>query len=122
SALIGPPREEPPLGGGLDAPIVRHLLHKKFAQPRIAQRTAVHVVSSKVPPLLTQGSRGGDNEVFDGNFVRVIVAANKVVRRKSSPRLGAGGQVSGEQGGIVETWSSHMCLLSWQCVSSQLHW
>ncbi len=89
--LIGARGDEHLLGRGLDASIVRHLLHEKFAQSRIAQRTAVHVVSGEFPPLLTQGSRGGDHEVFDGNFVRVIVAANEVVRRKSSPRLGAGG-------------------------------
>src|SRR5262249_47916149 len=99
-------------GRGLDAPIVRHLLHEKFAQSRIAQWTAVHVVSGEFPPFLAQGSRGGDNEVFDGNFVRVIVSTNEVVRWKSAPRLGAGGQGFGEQLGIVETCGSHTCLLS----------
>jgi hypothetical protein len=47
------------------------------------------------------------------DFVRVIVSANEVVRWKSAPWLGTGGQVFGEQLGIVETRGSHMRLLSW---------
>jgi hypothetical protein len=97
---------------GKPLPIVGHLLHEKFAQSRIAQRTAVHVVGGEFPPLLAQGSGRGGNELFYGDFVRVVVSTNEVVRWKSAPRLGAGGQVFGEQLGIVETRGSHTCLLS----------
>src|SRR5262249_37881978 len=41
----------------------------------------------------------------------VIVSTNEVVRWKSAPRLGAGGQVFGEQLCIVETCGSHTWLL-----------
>src|SRR5205807_10629411 len=108
-------------GRGLDAPIVRHLLHEKFAESRIAQRTALHVISGKIPPLLAQGPGGGDHEVFDGDFVRVVVSANEIVRWKSSPRLGAGGQVFGKELGIVETRGSHTCLFSYGSIYCANH-
>ena len=110
--MIGPRGDEHFPWRSLDTSIVRHLLDEKCAQSHMAQWTAIHVIGGKLPPLLAQSAGRGGNEVFDGNFVRVIMSADEVVRWKSSPRLCTGGQVFGEQSGIVETLGSHTRLLS----------
>ena len=84
-ALVGARGDEDVFAGRPQAAIVGQFLDEEAAQPGVALWAAFHVVRRQVLAFLPQHAGGGLDEVFNGHRLGVVMTADEVVGRKSTP-------------------------------------
>ena len=84
------------VGDAVDAGVALEFLGEKFAQGTIALRTAGKPVGGERPALAPEHGVDGVDQAVDRDLVRIVVAADKTVFRKSRP-LRRGRRQSGRQ-------------------------